>query len=271
MKWFRWYHGTCSSAKLGSVARRAGATRERVIAVWALLLESASEADDRGQFRVDADGIADVLNCETESVEAILQEMTRREMLVEGRVKNFAKRNPPRDNSTERVRKHRAARRKRDVTRYTSEETPLEVEEEREGEEGLPTTSTREQIVDEVIRAANRGMIDNPAIGDAANPIPIAHSSRQEVLDWLADGIPAEVIYETVYDRAKEYRPDGAYRRQVTSMAYFGGAVHEAHERRRAAETPLPNRAGKSRKSSGPPLPGDPAYYTVGEYQGLNS
>lgn len=146
MIWFRWYNGTCADPKLGSIARRAAATRERVIATWAMVLESAADVSDGGRFKIDADGIADVLNCETASIEAILAEMSAVGMLSGGTVAAFSRRNFNSDNSTERVRKHREHKRNDSETFQDRFVTPpeaeadTEAEAETDGKEGLSTS-----------------------------------------------------------------------------------------------------------------------------------
>ena len=50
MDWFRWHHGAVSDPKFQLVAKRAGASVAEVIAVWATLLEEASQSDDRGNY-----------------------------------------------------------------------------------------------------------------------------------------------------------------------------------------------------------------------------
>lgn len=48
MHWFRWHHGTVTDPKLGLIAKKAGVSMAEVIAIWACLLEAASESEDRG-------------------------------------------------------------------------------------------------------------------------------------------------------------------------------------------------------------------------------
>ncbi|HET7322424.1 MAG TPA: hypothetical protein VFI96_08030, partial [Longimicrobiaceae bacterium] len=55
------------------------------------------------------------------------------------------------------------------------------------------------------------------------------HGSREAVREWL-DLAPFDVVQRAVYERAKDYRPDGR-RRQITTMAYFTGAVADEAER----------------------------------------
>lgn len=87
-----------------------------------------------------------------------------------------------------------------------------------------------------IIRAANRAMANNPAIDQQRfRPIPTGHGSRQDVLDWIAEGIPIDVILEAVTERAREYRPDGD-NRQISTMRYFGAAVREAYRRQQTTD-----------------------------------
>ncbi len=114
----------------------------------------------------------------------------------------------------------------------------------------LHTRDEREAAVDAVMIAANRGMQDNPAIGDAYQPIPISHGSRQSVFDWLADGIPVSVAEATVYRRAKEYQPDGR-RTRITTMNYFTAAVADAFDRHKAQHAEIPTDANHGAGTGG--------------------
>lgn len=110
-----------------------------------------------------------------------------------------------------------------------------------------------ESAADEIIRLANRGMIENPAIGSACDPIHVGHGSRQDVLDWLAQGVPAEIAGATVYRRASVWKPTGR-RRQIRTMSYFTDAVLEEFERQQAASSKVPNgnhHRGPEREASG--------------------
>ena len=48
MDWFRWHHGSVTDPKFQLVAKKAGASVAEVLAVWACLLEAASQAENRG-------------------------------------------------------------------------------------------------------------------------------------------------------------------------------------------------------------------------------
>ncbi len=98
--WFRWYSGSVTDPKFQLVARRAGVQLPAVIAVWACLLETASQAEDRGCFGcIDTESL-DVLFgfADGDTVtRRILTEFETRGMTKEGRVTAWDKRQPKRE------------------------------------------------------------------------------------------------------------------------------------------------------------------------------
>lgn len=103
-----------------------------------------------------------------------------------------------------------------------------------------PSAATLEEIDDQisaVIVLANGAMGRNPNIDQRRlRPIPTGHGSRQYVFDWIKEGIPLELIRETVEDVALNYRPD-QHNSQISTMGYFNGAVRQRHELQTAKET----------------------------------
>src|SRR5262245_54422969 len=95
-RWFRWYEGTCEDGKLRVTARNAGVTLTSVIAVWALMLESASKVQHRGICTLDSDYIEAILDLEAGAVDLIAAAMRGLEMIEaspEGiRIINWGKR-----------------------------------------------------------------------------------------------------------------------------------------------------------------------------------
>lgn len=97
MDWLRWHHGTVTDPKWRSIKRRANSALSRnvtgghgrsraddvtivtvthVLAVWATMLESASQAADRGTLEGwDAEDVAELLEIEIEIVQAIYDAM----------------------------------------------------------------------------------------------------------------------------------------------------------------------------------------------------
>ena len=130
MQWFRWHHGTVSDPKFRTIARKAGQPVAAVIAVWAALLEHASQEEDRGTIRgIDLDDVASALDMETEAVEAVVSVMQNK--VLDGEtLTGWDKRQPKReDSSAERVKAYRERQRtqgddtKRDVTQCNAPDT----------------------------------------------------------------------------------------------------------------------------------------------------
>ena len=71
-RWFRHYAGMARDEKLVSVAIKSKQTIERVVWVWAAILESAAEIDANGRFDVDAAEIAYFLRADEADIHAIL-------------------------------------------------------------------------------------------------------------------------------------------------------------------------------------------------------
>jgi hypothetical protein len=114
--WFRWWHGSVSDPKFGVVSMRAKRPLTEVLAVWASLLESASQADDRGDVSdCVSDEIAWTLRMEAEHVESIIAALENRGMLCDGRIASWDRRQPDREDAispeakpvAQRVREHR--------------------------------------------------------------------------------------------------------------------------------------------------------------------
>jgi len=115
MDWFRWHHGSVTDPKFQLVARKAGASLPDVLAVWAYLLEAASQSDDRGSFGdIDTEALDCLFNFpDTETRTAdICKAMDGRGLIDCGRIVAWDKRQPKRERedntSTERSRTHRA-------------------------------------------------------------------------------------------------------------------------------------------------------------------
>ena len=113
MEWLRWHHGAVSDDKWPLVARKSGQSVAVVIAVWAALLECASQADDRGSIEdFDPESVDALMQIADGSSQSVLDALSegRRPRIVAGRIANWEKRQVLRereDNSTDRVRNHR--------------------------------------------------------------------------------------------------------------------------------------------------------------------
>lgn len=110
--WFRWHHGSVTDPKFQLVARKSGARLSDVLAVWAYLLESASQSDARGNFGIiDCEAVDCLFGFDDGMTERILGGMVTRLLIAEGCIVSWEKRQPKReresDNSTERSRAFR--------------------------------------------------------------------------------------------------------------------------------------------------------------------
>ena len=122
MLWLRLYHEMPNDPKWRVIARKSGRSIAEVQAVFLQILVSASVNGDRGCASINDEDIAASLDIEPEDVSCIREAMQGR-VLDGEEVTGWGKRNPLReDDSAERVRKHRDA--KRVVVQPTENETP---------------------------------------------------------------------------------------------------------------------------------------------------
>lgn len=108
--WYRAHHGTVADPKLGLVAAKAKARRGDVIAIWHMLLESASAAMDRGHAGApDFEATDFLLGMDEGDARRIYEAMIDRGLLTsDGRIAKWEERQPKR----ERVEDKTAATRK---------------------------------------------------------------------------------------------------------------------------------------------------------------
>lgn len=111
--WFRWYHGSVTDPKFQLVAKKASARIGDVIAIWAFVLEKASQSQDRGSVgEVDAESLDCMLGCDEGTADAVINQFYARGLLADGRLAKWEERQPkrerPEDSSSDRVRAYRA-------------------------------------------------------------------------------------------------------------------------------------------------------------------
>lgn len=113
MDWFRWHHGCVTDPKFQLIAKKAGASVAEVLAVWACLLEAASQAETRGNpGEPDFEAIDCALGLDEGKAQAIYSRMNERGLLREdGAIAAWEKRQPKReregDSSADRTRAYR--------------------------------------------------------------------------------------------------------------------------------------------------------------------
>jgi hypothetical protein len=126
MDWFRWHTGSTTDPKFRVVAKRAaqavpGVRLSDVLAVWAMLLERASEASERGMIDgYDCEGADAHLDLPDGSACAIVQAMRDKGLITPERVAKWDQRQPKREDTTaterKRAQRERERENKADVT-----------------------------------------------------------------------------------------------------------------------------------------------------------
>jgi hypothetical protein len=103
MSWFRWWAGTVNDPKWRIIAARANCRPGDCLAVWAYLLEIAKDGD--GDIsKADPEECAVVLGYDHMLIETIIVAMRDKELIADGRLTAWEKRQPKReDGSAERA------------------------------------------------------------------------------------------------------------------------------------------------------------------------
>lgn len=117
--WFRWWHGTVTDPKFMWVARHSGRPLSEVIAVWAALLETASNGETRGNVSCfDSVSYDCLMGLDDGICDRIIAAMTDKGIIDgDGNLTGWERRQPKREDqtsaesraksSTERVREYR--------------------------------------------------------------------------------------------------------------------------------------------------------------------
>lgn len=180
--WFRWYSGSVTDPKFQLVARRAGVTLPAVLAVWAYLLESAGQAEDRGCFGgVDTESL-DVLFGFPDGdtvTRRVLAEFEARGLTKAGRISAWDKRQPKRERDDK-----TAAARQRAYRERQDQVTPSNASTDQKTPRG---DKRREDKKREDISPTDVG--DKPARARSASaqtPTRPEDVAEQTWADWLA-------------------------------------------------------------------------------------
>ena len=120
-RWYRAYEGTVTDPKFGEVALVAECSKSLVIAAWHSILESCASCNDAGRFDVTPRRVAVILGEHVKTIEAVFAEMASLGLIEGNVVCAWARRQFESDNSTERSKKFREAKR-------NAEKTPVQQE-----------------------------------------------------------------------------------------------------------------------------------------------
>lgn len=114
--WFRLWHGTPVDAKLTMIAKQAGARRCEMTALWECLLDYASQHPVRGTVAgADLEVIAFSQEIDYELVLAMYAGLERKGVIADGKLVNWSKNQPEREDPTAAERKQRQRDRERDT------------------------------------------------------------------------------------------------------------------------------------------------------------
>lgn len=220
MNWYRAYHGMPFDPKFRVIAKKAGCSISDVLGVWLILLDRASQAEDRGSVAgYDVETIAVALDVTDETVCNVTSAFQGRLIDEDDRIIGWEKRQPKRereaDSSTERVRKYRENKKKEaERDGVTEDETPCNAMkrqetprgEERRGEENKKETNDAGAFAfaGNVIRL-KQDQFDRWK--STYHAIPDMRSELQSLDDWLHGNLAPQ-------DRAKWFhRASGALRK----------------------------------------------------------
>jgi DnaD/phage-associated family protein len=205
--WFRSWHGAPTDNKWLVIARRAGASPGVVSATFWALLDYASQADDRGSVAgFDIETYAEFSGFTPGTIDAVLCAMAEKNVIVDGRLTAWDKRQPKReDDSYERVKRHRESvtqcnAEKRTVTQSNNTE---QIRTDTETEKTPPTPS----------QAQSQSVVG--VLAQAQPEQPQADKERGAIIElWeqLAPGSLSPLLAEKIHDMIDSYGADEVVR-----------------------------------------------------------
>lgn len=149
-RWFRHYAGLCRDEKLVSVAIKSRQPVERVVWIWAAILESAAEIDDDGRYQLDPAEIAYFLRADEADISAVEAGLAASGRVADGSVVKWSNRQFRSDRSAERVAAHRERKRQGGDQREryeTAQSEPVTLQERHRNSPELET-ETDNQLAD---------------------------------------------------------------------------------------------------------------------------
>lgn len=201
--WFRWWHGTVTDPKFMWVSRRSGRPLSEVIAVWAALLETASNGETRGNVSCfDSVSHDCLMGFEDGICDRIVAAMTDKGMIdADGNLTGWERRQPKREDlpsaesraksSTERVRAYRdrmkLQRGETNETAMKRSETQETAREEESREEGKPPTSPDGEVSPPDEKSSDADVTGQVALLQTAKPTDKAKSDQRGArlpTDW---------------------------------------------------------------------------------------
>lgn len=233
--WFRSWHGAPTDLKWLVIAKHANTTPGVVSAIVWALLDHASQVEDRG----DVSGF----NCETyaafsgfeeDEVRAVFSAMQVKGIIVEGRIAQWEKRQPKREEtSAGRVREHREKSKKTEPKIAASEEATPAPPEQNSATESKPAPEVL--ISPEALNLADEIAVE--AGHDLAFVPPAWCGAAYRVQMWITAGWQPQLILQSVKAQMHRKR-DGPDPSAPSHIKYFEKGIARAIAEQ---AQPLPN------------------------------
>lgn len=194
LDWFRSWHGAPTDPKWLVIAKRAGVTPIFVSAVAWALFDHASQTEDRGSVAgFDFESYAVLMGAEEEQVRAVYAAMEARSIIVAGRLAQWEKRQPKReDSSAGRMQRKRAAEQQPtlalDAEQVKEEEPPPQPAQAASSPPGVVSPEAV-ALSDEIAVAAGHDLEFVP---------PAWCGAAMRVQTWLNAGWSPQVIIQSV-------------------------------------------------------------------------
>jgi len=216
LSWWRSWHGAPMDSKWPVVAARSGVKVGVVSAIVWALLDYASQHEERGTITgFDTEVYAVYSGFSEDEINAVIQAMTAKEIIVDGKFANWGKRQPKReDDSRDRVTKHRAM--KRSVTQSNAPDTDTDTDTDTDKESDARADDFKALV----------------AHFETTFGFPIApiEDNIKTLNSWVQDGIEPQDLTDT----AAFYSSNG---RTARSPAQIDKSVRTAHAKRVQAES----------------------------------
>ena len=108
MEWLRWHHGSVTDPKFILISRRSGQAVATVIAVWAALLERASQEKDRGSISgFDCESFDALFGLSDGDCRSVVNALEFKGMILNGKIAKWEDRQTKDESATERKRLQR--------------------------------------------------------------------------------------------------------------------------------------------------------------------
>jgi hypothetical protein len=228
-RWFRHYAGMMRDDKLVRVAIRSKQTIERVVWVYAAILESAAEVDDDGRYDFDAAEAAYFLRADEGDIDRIVSGLSDSGRLCEDRVAKWGDRQFQSDRSAERQKRYRDRRKEQqdvgsdDQSRLSDGEVTSP---KRHGDAPETETETEEKPNLKVRQKTRRTIPDDWQ----PNEFAIGSESRKVIDSWPPGECEAQLEQFMAHHRSKRntfHDPQDAWSTWVLNTRKWGIGRHE--------------------------------------------